>query len=203
MSVYEYIDPTSDEMARLFWSLAPVVAGQAKITEPDVFRLMQRAWLDKLKALKPHHAIDYGGDGRTALWRVRLMIWRIGPEGQEDLFADSDDGARFAQHGTAPGSTVLSGLPTVAGWVRELCTGAHPGATLDGLDEHVLANKIKSLRVALSNSGGNSIWRVRYTVTPPAAEPSSNPLKSLSTPPQRFLASVHVQREESARGSKS
>lgn len=206
MSVYDYIDRTCGEMTALFWSLVPVVAGQAGITEADAQRLMQRGWLDTVKDIRPYHAIDYAGDGRSALWRVRLMIWRIGQGDQADLHADSDLGAPYNQHETAPGATLLAGLPTVGEWVREMCAQAHPGAELEGLEEATVANKVKSLRVALSNSGGLSVWRLRYTAKMPAQvapAPSGNALRdavALKPMSQRYLAAATVQREESPRG---
>lgn len=206
MSIYEYVDPTGDEMERLFWSLVPLIAEQADVTEADAFMHIKRNWTDRIKALKGYSGIDYKDDGRAAAWRVRLMIWRVGHEGQEDLFADSDAGARFDQHDVAPGQTIIYGLPNVAAWVRELADMAHPGAVLDGMSEHTLANKIKSLRVALSNSGGRSTWRIRYSVTAPAAaeiETLTNVLKAgreRGPASSRFMANVYVQREESPRG---
>lgn len=201
MSVYQYIDPTAEQAAELFWSLVPVVSEQAGITEPDAFRLMQRAWLDALKEIKPHHAIDHMGDGRSAIWRVRLTIW--GGEGYQSLHADTDDGRDLG----AEGVTLLNGLPAVSAWVRELCAQAHPGCELEGLSEITLAGKIKSLRVSLSNQGGSCIWRLRYAVTAAAAEPAPaavgvNLLKSaraVAPRTQYFMAHVRVTREESPR----
>lgn len=206
MSIYSFVDPTGDEMERLFWSLVPLIAEQASVTEADAFLHIKRNWADRLKGLKGYAGIDYKDDGRAAAWRVRLMIWRLGDQGQEDLFADSDAGARFTQHDVDPGQTIIYGLPGVADWVRELTDSAHPGAVLDGLDQGTLTHKVKSLRVALSNSGGRSTWRIRYTATtqPPAdAAPGSNILKAArgrGPASQRYMASVYVQREESPRG---
>lgn len=216
MSVYQYIDPTADEAEGLFWSLVPVVAEQAGITHADAFYHIQRTWVDRLKGMKPHHAIDHAPDGRSAIWRVRLMIWRTGPEGQEELHADSDPELAFSPDNVAAGSTLINGLPTVATWVRELAIQAHPHGILEGLEAQVLAHKIKSLRVALSNQGGDCVWRLRYTVTPEAApeaprpagaglvrrEPGVSLLKTTAqaSRPQHFRANVYVQREESPRG---
>lgn len=207
MTIYQYTDPAAEEMLALFWSLVPVIAEQAGVTEADAVFHIRRAWADKLKALKFTEGIDYKDDGRSAAWRVRLMIWRLGERGQEELYADSDAGAQFDQYNAAPGSTVIYGLPAVAEWVRELCTQAHaPGSLLDGLDQGTLGTKIKSLRVALSNAGGRSTWRLRYTVAPPrtdAAPVSANALRDVARhapTSQRFMATVDVQREESPRG---
>lgn len=203
MSVYQYVDPTAAQAEELFWSLVPVVAEQAGITEGDAFRLMQRAWSDAVKGLKPHHAVDHMGDGRSAAWRVRLTIWT--GETYANQFADTDDGRPLDQDG----ATILMGLPAVSAWVRELCAQAHPGCTLEGLSEHALAGKLKSLRVSLSNQGGSCIWRLRYVATPPErAEPeadaSAGPMR-LRARPQRQLhcmAHVRVTREESPRDRK-
>lgn len=201
MSVYAYVDPTAEQATELFWSLVPVVSEQAGITEPDAFRLMRRAWLDVIQDIKPHHAIDHMGDGRSAIWRVRLTIW--GGEEYQSLLADTDDGRDLG----AEGVTLLNGLPAVSAWVRELTAQAHPGCTLDGLSEITLAGKIKSLRVALSNQGGTSIWRLRYAATPAVVDPApveagTNLLKSARAAargPQFFMAHVRVSREESPR----
>lgn len=198
MSIYAYVDPTADQGEALFWSLVEVVAAQAGVTEGDAFMHMRRAWSDRFKDLKPHHAIDHQGDGRSAIWRVRLSIW-AGPAG-DSLWADTDDGRQLDQEG----ATLLAGLPAVSAWVREMCSQAHPGATLQGLEEITLASKIKSLRVSLSNQGGACIWRLRYIVTPPeppAVAVGGNRLKSVapSREPQRFMAHVRISREESPR----
>lgn len=218
MSIYQFTDPTADEVESLFWSLVPVVAEQARVTEADAFHHMQRVWLDRIKGIKPHHAIDHAPDGRSAIWRVRLMIWRTGPEGQEELHADSDPEATFNTSAVAPGSTLLNGLPTVVSWVRELATQAHPHGILEGLEEQVLLHKVRSLRVSLSNQGGECVWRLRYTVRPEVVEaPPATPAQpgalvprvggenrlrvaAQASRPQHFRANVYVQREESPRG---
>lgn len=203
MSIYEYVDPTTAELDKLFWSLVPLIAEQAGVSEADALYHLRRTWADRIKTYKGYEAIDFRDDGRAAVWRVRLTIW--GGEGYQSQFADTDDG-RPLDH---DGATLLHGLPAVAEWVRELCAQAHPACSLDGLSEATLAGKIKSLRVSLSNQGGSCIWRIRYTVTPPeapanaaAAAPGVNLLK-LARPKaaqlQHFLAHVRVTREESPR----
>jgi|SRR5579859_2233553 len=204
MSIYEIVDPTTVELEKLFWSLVPVVAEQAEVTQADAIFHLRRAWGDKLKSFRTYEAVDFRDDGRAAAWRVRLTIWA----GQDhaSLYADTDDARPLDQDG----STILYGLSAVASWVRELCISAHPNATLDGLSEATLATKIKSLRVALSNQGGACIWRLRYTATPAAPEapqpgqagPGVNLLKTAraSTPRvEHMLAHVRVTREESPR----
>lgn len=215
MTIYEVTDPTATEMERLFWSLVPVVAEQAKVTEADAIYHMRRAWGDRVKAIRTHQAVDFRDDGRSAAWRVRLIVLRVGPEGQEEIWADSDAGARFDDRQIAPGSTVVYGLPAVADWVRELVMQCHAGETLDGIGADALTNKIKSLRVALSNAGGETVWRIRYTVTPPvvaapvvpdglAPRPEGVSLlrsaRQSAAKLQHFRANVYVQREESPRG---
>lgn len=206
MSIYQFTDPTAEEMTRLFWSLVPVVAEQAAVTPEDAVTHMRRAWADALKAIRTHQGIDYRDDGRAALWRVRLMLWRSGPQGQQDLFGDSDSGARYDQYDVAPGLTTLRGLSAVADWARELCAQAHPHATIEGLSAEALALKIKSLRVALSNAGGRATWRLRYTATPIADTTAAPPTNALKRPasgaPQHFMAVVYVQREESPHNSR-
>lgn len=206
LTIYAVTDAATTELDRLFWSLIPAIVQEANVTEADAVFHLRRAWVDHLKALKFSQGIDYRDDGRAAAWRVRLMLWRQGPQGQEDLVADSDPGARFDQYDVDPGQTILYGLPAVAAWVLELCTSAHPpGSSFDGLDAGTLAHKTKSLRVALSNSGGRSVWRIRYGVTPPAqqGEGAQSTLKAMlaqqGAAPQRFMAQVLVQREESPR----
>lgn len=204
MSIYEHVDPTTTELESAFWSAVHAVAESAGVTVPDAHYHVQRAWTDRLKKLKPHEAVDYRDDGRAAAWRVRLMLWRIGPQGQEDLVADSDPGAAYSQHHTDPGQTILYGLPAVAAWVLDLCTMYHGGATLDGIDLASLLHKTKSLRVALSNSGGHSSWRIRYTATSKPRQTdntSHNALRDLarSETSQRYMVTVSVLREESPR----
>lgn len=209
MAIYEYVDPTVVELKRLLWSTVTLVAEQAAVTEADALYQVRRKWMDELKAIKVSEAIDYRDDGRAATWRVRLMVWRKGPQGQADLHADSDAGARFDQYNVDPGATLIHGLPAVADWVLDLCGQAHPGATLEGLDKAILTSKTKSLRVALSNSRGHSVWRINYIArTAARVEPgvSSNILRahvdSLPTS-QGYLATVYVEREESPRHFKA
>lgn len=202
MSIYQYVDPTADQAEELFWSLVSVVAEQAGVTDADAFHHTRRVWVDRLKALKPHHAIDHPGDGRSAIWRVRLTVWG-GPD-KDTQMGDSDSGRPFEQDG----ATLLSGLGAVAAWVRELVPQLHPGYTLDGLEEAVLANKLKSLRVALSNASGSAIWRLRYIASPPAAPLEHTPgsLRGIAAHrggPQAFLAHVRITREESPRHTRT
>lgn len=207
MTIYQYTDSAAEEVMRTFWSLVPVIAEQAAISQADVVLHLRRACADRIKAVKLTEGVDYSDDGRAVPWRVRLMLWRIGPQGQEDLIADSDPDAQFTQYDVAPGSTLIQGLPAVAVWVNELCVSAHPpGSVIEGLSVGILQHKIKSLRVSLSNSGGRSMWRIRYSVTPPAqlanAPASSNPLRDIarSGPAlQHYRADVQVMREESPR----
>lgn len=208
MAIYEYVDPTAVELKNLFWSLVPVVAEQAGVTEEDAVFHMRRLWVDEIKAIKITHGVDYREDGRAAAWRVRLMLWRIGPQGQRDLHADSDLGSRFDRNGPAPGQTVIYGLPAVAEWVNELCTAAHSAdSVIEGISVETLLRKIRSLRVALSNAGGEAMWRVRYDViTAPLSEQApahANPLRAISEArepgSQHFEAHVYVMREESPR----
>lgn len=204
MSIYEIVDSTTAELEKLFWSLVPVVAEQAQVTQADAVYHLRRLWADTLKGFRTYESVDFRDDGRAAAWRVRLTIWS-GPD-YANLHADTDDGRPLDNDGT----TILYGLSAVADWVRDLCAQAHPGCTLDGLSEATLSTKIKSLRVALSNQGGASIWRLRYTVTAAAAPeapaiksgPGVNLLKAIrqSTPrTEYFLAHVRVTREEAPR----
>lgn len=204
MSIYEVVDPTTAELERLFWSLVPVVAEQAQVTQADAVFHLRRAWSDRLKGFRTYESVDFRDDGRAAAWRVRLTIW-TGPD-NGSLVADTDDG----RPSEADGTTILYGLSAVADWVRELTAQAHPGCVLDGLSEATLATKIKSLRVALSNQGGASIWRLRYAATPAVVEaapavqtgPGVNLLKAarqLTPRVETFLAHVRVSREESPR----
>lgn len=210
MSVYEYVDPTVQQMDSLFWSLLPVVAEQAGITPDDALYHMRRAWGDRLKAYKSHLAVDFRDDGRAAAWRVRMMIWKTDELDQPgERVADSDPAAAFNEQHIAPGSTIIMGLPAVADWARDLALSCHaardPGATIDGLEPAELTRKLKSLRVALSNSGGRSAWRLRYAVTTPRLErpeqatPSLQYLSGARPSLQHFCAYVYVQREEAAR----
>lgn len=200
MSVYQFVDPTADQAEDLFWSLVSVVAEQAGVTEGDAFMLMRRAWSDRIKALKPHHAVDHQGDGRSALWRVRMTIW-TGP-GMDSLVADTDHPKPLDQDG----ATVLCGLAQVGAWVRELAELAHPGRALEGLSAATLESKIKSLRVSLSNQGGACVWRLRYTVSPPAEpQPLQLVTGSLRGVAERsagyfphHMAHVRIAREEAA-----
>lgn len=208
MSIYEYVDPTADEATALFWSLVPVVAEQAGVTAEDAVFHMRRAWADRLKAIRTHQGIDFRDDGRAAAWRVRLTIWRIrGTDDQQECVADTDPQLPFERDG----ATIIYGLGAVSAWVRELCAQAHPTSTLEGLSEATLANKLKSLRVALSTQHGSCIWRLRYSAAPIAATPSIpaeagagpvNRLKELPAHAHRLdhlMAHVRVTREESPR----
>lgn len=202
MSLHDNIDGTLPELERAFWASTRIVAEQSAITVEDASRHMLRRWTAHLKDFRIHHAIDYADDGRAASWRVRLMLWRQGPQGQSDLAGDSDPGARFDQYAVEPGATVLFGLPAVATWALDLCTAAHPGATLDGLDAAIMARKLKSLRVALSNAGGESTWRLRYGVSRAAVPDGANPLRERGASTQQFMAAIHVKRETSPHNSR-
>lgn len=214
MSIYEYVDPTARQMEELFMSLAPVVAEQACVPFEDAVYHMRRAWSDRLKAIKATHIVDFREDGRAAAWRVRLMIWKTDDlEQPSNLEADSDPGAAFNGASVAAGSTVIYGLPAVCDWARELITSCHaardPGGSIEGVSAPVLANKLRSLRVALSNSGGRSAWRLRYAVTTPRLErpeqatPSLQYLNGSRPSLQHFCAYVYVQREEAARRNRA
>lgn len=213
MSIYAHVDPTTRQMEELFWSLVPVVAEQTGVADTDAFAHMRRAWIEGLRELRISNAIDYRADGRAAAWRVRLIIWRTDQNEQaQDRIADSDPRGVFETYEIDPGSTIIYGLPAVADWALDLITACHAArdaaGTIEGLSASALASRIKSLRVALSKSGGKSVWRLRYSVSTPAAEPPERlpgAPPSLSyragapSPLQHFCAYVYVQREESTR----
>lgn len=202
MSIYEYADPAVDEVMRTFWSLVPVVAEQGKVTEADAVAAMRRELVDRAKALKLTHGVDYADDGRAALWRVRLTVWN--GLAYDNCIADTDP----ERPPTDEGATLIAGLPAVAAWARELIEQLHPGRELDGIAEHVLANKIKSLRVALSTQNGSCVWRLRYTVQPEKREAgaplqrtpgSLRGVSRLANTPEHLMAIVRVSREEGSR----
>lgn len=209
MSIYPIVDAASDELLQAFHSLVPVVAEQAGVTEPDALYHLRRTLLDRLKALKLSDRIDARDDGRAATWRVRLQIWFAnGGEDQASCVADTDPDKPFELHNIAPGATLIAGLPNVARWTLDMIEQYHaaadPGCMLDGIGEGVLANKLKSVRVSLSNGGGTCVWRLRYAVRAPAEESkpvqavrgSLRGVRSRIAGLRNFRADVRIVREE-------
>lgn len=205
MSIFEYVDPAIDEVMRTFWSLAPVVAEQAAVTEADAITAMRRELSERARGLKLTHGVDYADDGRAALWRVRLTVWN--GLAHDNLLADSDPERPL----NSDGASLIAGLPAVASWARDLVAELHPGRELDGMAEHVLANKIKSLRVALSTQHGSCVWRLRYTVQPERGGDGAPVTRSpgslrgvsrLSSGAEHLMAHVRISREESASGKR-
>lgn len=204
MAIYEYVDALAEAVEREIWATIPIIAEQAGVTMPDALNAAKRVLLDRIKALKPAHGVDYRDDGRAALWRVRMQIW----EG-ESLFADTDEGPPSPEALNAQGKTLIYGLPEVARWALELIRTAHPDQALDGVDEATLLGKLRTVRVALSTQNGACAWRIRYAAWPEAAaqdsaERPTNLLKARaaqSPSPRHFMAMVRLSREERAPGA--
>jgi hypothetical protein len=204
MAIYDYVDALAEAVEREIWATVPTIAEQAGVTVPDALNAAKRVLLDRIKAIKPTHGVDYRDDGRAALWRVRMQIW----EG-ESLFADTDEGPPSPEALSAQGKTLIYGLPEVARWALELIRSAHPEQPLDGVDEATLLGKLRTVRVALSNQGGACAWRIRYAAWPApvlqeTAERPSNLLKmrhAQSPSPRHFMAMVRLSREERAPGA--
>lgn len=204
MAIYDYVDALAEAVEREIWATVPTIAEQAGVTVPDALNAAKRVLLDRIKALKPAHGVDYRDDGRAALWRVRMQIW----EG-ESLFADTDDGPPSPEALNAQGKTLIYGLPEVARWALELIRTAHPDQALDGVDEATLLGKLRTVRVALSTQHGACAWRIRYAAWPAAAAPDSAPrpgnllkARAAQSPnPRHFMAMVRLSREERAPGA--
>lgn len=165
MTFYEILDGATDEVMRSFWSTVRIVSEQAQVTEADALAQMRRSVGDRVRAAKPTEAVDYTPDGRAALWRVRLTVWSGATEESRTLVADSDSPRPYEDHG----STLIQGLPGVAEWAWELISQAHAGRELLDLSLPAIKHKLRTLRVALSNQGGECLWRLRYMVAPDSA----------------------------------
>lgn len=128
--------------------------------------------LDLVHKLRPVSA-QLERDKRATYWRARMRLYA--PSGS--LEADSDP----ELDPTAPGATVVRGLPGVAEWAGELVQYFHAGrgekvAWLSNTEAH---RKLRALRSTLSRKGGKTTWRVEYQV-------DSHPWKAL----------IDIQREE-------
>lgn len=199
MTIYETVDGATAEVMRAFWSAVTIVAEQAQVTEADAMMHMRRSVTDRVKAAKPTELVDYTPDGRSALWRVRLTIWTGNTADDQSLFADTDAPHPYER----PGSTLIQGLPGVAEWAWDLIQQAHPGAAFQDISGPIIKHKLRTLRVALSNQGGEVVWRLRYVAEPAAGEPGQMQPGSLrgvrtSTAPRPFLAIVRVSQEAPA-----
>jgi hypothetical protein len=199
MAIYEHVDGATEEVMRAFWTAVSIVTEQAQVTEADALMHMRRSVADRLKAAKPAHAVDYQPDGRSALWRVRMTIWR-GVQ-LDTLYADTDEGKPLEY----AGATLIQGLPAVALWAWELIGAAHPGRTISDLDQASVLHKLRSLRVALSNQDGACIWRLRYVVEPEAAPATGQPARGSlrgvgqgARGPEYHMAHIRVTREAEA-----
>lgn len=206
MPIYEHVDAATSEVMSSFWSAVTIVTEQAQITEVDALMHMKRSIIDRVRSAKPTELVDYTPDGRAALWRVRLMVWKGHSESDHELFADTDAPA----HLDSPGSTLIQGLPGVAEWVWSMLQVAHPDAVFQDLNLVTLKHKLRTLRVALSNQQGPCAWRHRYLIGPGAPLPTApdpqpdraggQPLlrSAVSQSPRPFMAIVRVAQEAPA-----
>lgn len=124
-------------------------------------------------------------DGRAVAWRVRVQLQRAE---RPDVVADTDPQLRLDEGGTE----VVRGLPAVAAMVADICTAYHVGKVVEGLDEATLRHALKSIRPTISRTGGEAIWRPRYTVTTPASEAGA--LRSDAPRIEEWVARVDVRR---------
>lgn len=197
--IYETTDAATLEVMKAFWSAVSIVKEQASVTEADALMHMKRSVIDRVKAAKPTELCDYTPDGRSATWRVRLQIWRGMTHESLELVADTDPGPSL----TSPGSTLIQGLPGVAAWAWSMIEQCHPGETISDLSLASITGKLRTLRVALSNQGGEVVWRLRYVINPPDVAPlpvhdGSRSLKGIGNQRSRaamYLAHVRVSQE--------
>ena len=196
--VYAITDAAAVDVMAAFWNAVAIVRDQAGVLEADALQHMRRTITEHVKRAKPSQLVDYRADGRAALWRVRLTIWRGATEAQRELFADTDAPKRYED----PGSELIQGLPAVAQWAWDLITQAHAGSTIADLSLATMRARLGTLRVALSNQGGEVVWRHRYIVAPAAAETSDAPrqLRDIRAArrPEPFLAIVRISQEAPA-----
>ena len=106
------------------------------------------------------------------------------------------------------GASVIAGLPAIAREVKGLIESYHAAADpdwiLEGCSEPTLLSKLAGLRVSLSNSGGECIWRIRYSLTPPPGSgPEHTPgslrgVRSGAGSTRHYLAEVRISREAPA-----
>lgn len=167
MPFIESLNLAADEVLHALWHSTAVLAEQEAIPEVDAFSHLRQAVLNRVKAAKITHGIDYVPDGRAALWRVRLKIYRGLPGDRAELLGDTDDGKRL----TETGATLLHGLPAVAAWTWDLIQTYHAGRTIEGLSPEALRHRLRTLRVALSKQGCDCVWRLPYTLAPVVAAP--------------------------------
>lgn len=206
MSFLQSLNLAADEIMSAFWHSVGVLAESESVPEADAFAQLKAAVQSRIKAVKVLHGMDYVPDGRSARWRVRMIIWPE-PVDRTEPAADSDPD--HASNLDYPGDTLIHGLPGVAQWAWDLIHTHHDGAEITGLSLDAIKHKIRGLRVSLSNQGGSCAWRLRYTVdTPPAVQMTVeearargiNPLKvarGIAGRQQDYLAQVLVTREES------
>lgn len=197
--IYAIVDGAAVDVMAAFWSAVAIVRDQASVMEADALQHMKRTIIAHVKAAKPSGLVDFKPDGRAATWRVRLTIWRGATASNLELVADTDAPAPYER----PGAELIQGLPAVAQWAWELIGQAHPGATIKDLSLATMTARLRTLRVALSNQGGEVVWRHRYIVEPRAVEtPEPSERRSLrdvanagTRQPEVFLAIVRISQE--------
>lgn len=204
----QLIDSGTDELESSFWALLTTIADEAQTPPLDVLHYFKRTAIERLRSLKAAHGVDRVDDGRAALWRIRILLWHTtAGADRASLVADSDPEQTYDANNVAPGSSVIAGLPAVAREVKALVeayhAGADPGWIPEGISEPTLQSKLRGLRVSLSNSGGQCVWRVRYTLTPPAGSVEHTPgslrgVRSGATQTRHYMAEVRVAREAPA-----
>ena len=120
-------------------------------------RVIQRARTEfKLSSARAVRVIldeDDVEDGRMSAWAARLRIF----DDAGLLLADSDS----ERDATAPGETVVNGLPGAFRWACDLIGEFHPDVDANALRDG-FERRDATLRVALSRGGGRGSIGVPY-----------------------------------------
>lgn len=95
-------------------------------------------------------------DGRAALWRARLRLYRAADN--REPVADSDAGKDAGQ----AGETLHLTLPALCHWISELASNYH-GTPLIGMDPRTLKSKERTVRTQMSlRKDGTGVLTIDY-----------------------------------------
>lgn len=153
---FSWVKMNAQGMLTHLWALAHQQAQAVPGADPA---LLVDAVMAEANAM---HTAASKEDGRAAMWRVRIRLYR--ENDPDTLQADSDPDLSP----DLPGTMVIDGLPKVGQALHRIAFLYHSqeggDPALQGLDSESLKQRIKSLRPTLSRRGGSATWRVPYVV---------------------------------------